>query len=224
VLNLIKGWLGERGAQFGMWIGLDSATYRRVHDVIIPAPGGTTQIDHVLVSVYGIFVVEVKNMGGWIFGAERAPKWTQSFFGQNFSFQNPLHQNYRHTKALSDFLGLPHEFFHSVIFFIGECEFRMAMPPNVMNRGLCSYVKSFGTRILDAYEVNEAVTVLAGQKAKPFVSHARHVSGLKERHEGTRCPKCGESLVIRTAKRGTNAGMQFYGCIAYPKCRYTREV
>lgn len=33
------------------------------------------------------------------------------------------------------------------------------------------------------------------------------------------CPKCGERMVLRTAKRGDNAGGQFYGCPKYPKCR-----
>jgi hypothetical protein len=33
------------------------------------------------------------------------------------------------------------------------------------------------------------------------------------------CPKCGSSMVMRTAQRGSNAGQQFYGCTNYPKCR-----
>ena len=34
-------------------------------------PDGTTQIDHIFVSHYGVFVVETKNTSGWIFGNER---------------------------------------------------------------------------------------------------------------------------------------------------------
>ncbi len=34
------------------------------------------------------------------------------------------------------------------------------------------------------------------------------------------CPRCGGRLVLRTARRGRNAGTQFYGCLSYPKCRY----
>lgn len=34
------------------------------------------------------------------------------------------------------------------------------------------------------------------------------------------CPRCGGTLVLRVAKRGTNAGNSFYGCSNYPKCRY----
>lgn len=34
------------------------------------------------------------------------------------------------------------------------------------------------------------------------------------------CPRCGSKLVLRTAQKGANAGNQFYGCSAFPKCRF----
>ncbi|MDD3184878.1 MAG: topoisomerase DNA-binding C4 zinc finger domain-containing protein [Anaerostipes sp.] len=37
------------------------------------------------------------------------------------------------------------------------------------------------------------------------------------------CPRCGAELVFRMAKRGNNAGNQFYGCSAFPKCRYIEK-
>jgi restriction system protein len=37
------------------------------------------------------------------------------------------------------------------------------------------------------------------------------------------CPKCGSRLVLRTARRGNNAGNKFLGCSAFPSCRYTRD-
>ncbi|HEY6898415.1 MAG TPA: restriction endonuclease [Rhodocyclaceae bacterium] len=36
------------------------------------------------------------------------------------------------------------------------------------------------------------------------------------------CPKCGFTMVQKTAKRGVNAGQQFWGCARYPDCRGTR--
>ncbi len=42
--------------------------------------------------------------------------------------------------------------------------------------------------------------------------------------EGLLCPKCGSKLVLRTAKKGDNAGNQFYGCSAFPKCRYIKNI
>jgi len=35
------------------------------------------------------------------------------------------------------------------------------------------------------------------------------------------CPRCGKKLILRTAKKGVNAGKQFWGCSGFPKCRYT---
>jgi restriction system protein len=36
------------------------------------------------------------------------------------------------------------------------------------------------------------------------------------------CPLCRKPMVIRTARRGTNAGSQFWGCSGYPACKGTR--
>jgi restriction system protein len=36
------------------------------------------------------------------------------------------------------------------------------------------------------------------------------------------CPLCGESMILRTARRGTNVGSQFWGCSTYPPCKATR--
>lgn len=36
------------------------------------------------------------------------------------------------------------------------------------------------------------------------------------------CPQCGASMVLRTAKRGGNAGSVFYGCSKFPLCTGTR--
>jgi four helix bundle suffix protein len=38
------------------------------------------------------------------------------------------------------------------------------------------------------------------------------------------CPRCGGLMALRTAKTGRNAGSQFWGCTAYPKCDGTAEV
>ena len=42
--------------------------------------------------------------------------------------------------------------------------------------------------------------------------------------ENLLCPKCGASLVRRTAKKGSNVGEQFFGCISFPKCRFILKI
>jgi len=38
------------------------------------------------------------------------------------------------------------------------------------------------------------------------------------------CPRCGAKLVMRIAKRGAHAGNHFWGCTAFPKCRYMEQI
>ena len=100
------GRVGEREVRSEIDSRLDNRTYHSFHDVILPSPDGTTQIDHVLISRYGVFVIETKNMKGWIFGDERERVWTQILFRRRHTFFNPLRQNYKHLKAVESALGL----------------------------------------------------------------------------------------------------------------------
>lgn len=225
MFSSIKGWFGEKMTTFGMCLSLDETVYRRIDNVIIPAPSGTTQIDHVLVSVFGIFVIETKNINGWIFGAPDQDRWTQILHGNKYHFQNPLKQNYRHTKCLSEYLHLDTRLLHSVVFFIGECEFKTQMPDNVLTRGLSGFIKEFRERCLTEEKVQRATDTLRTLKESSTISKTDHMDSLRARHESaTQCPRCGANLVQRTAKKGRSAGQAFLGCSKYPQCKYVRGV
>ena len=68
VRKLFKGWIGEKITEQKLSLSLDSGVYNIYHDIIIPSRNGTTQIDHVIISPYGLFVIETKNLKGWIYG------------------------------------------------------------------------------------------------------------------------------------------------------------
>lgn len=224
-MGIFKGWFGEKMASVGMWAFLDSQIYQRVHDLTVPSPNGTTQIDHILVSAYGIFVIETKNYAGWIFGDATQAKWTQVLHGKKYSFQNPLRQNYRHIKCLSDYLKLDESLFHSIVFFIGDSTFKTDMPPNVVNERLAGHIGSYRQILLSPDRVSSVLDRLRALKAEPGLTRSAHLNSLKERHSSTTaCPKCGSSLVNRTARKGPNAGNQFLGCSGYPKCRFTKTL
>ena len=218
----VKGWFGEFQGTLAKKLFLDGSTYIDLNNVTIATPNGTTQIDHVIVSRFGIFVVETKNMEGWIFGSEKSRQWTQSIYGRKFRFQNPLHQNYRHTKALSEFLGIDHDKFFSVVMFWGESTFKTPMPENVMDRGYATYIKSKTQVLFTDAEVQQMVSAIkTGALPKNWTTRTEHVDALKQRFASSDvCPKCGSALVLRTAKSGKHAGNQFYGCSGFPKCRY----
>ncbi|BBP80957.1 hypothetical protein PHLH8_05990 [Pseudomonas sp. Pc102] len=151
-----KGYIGECLVRlFAHW-QLDRQTYQRLHNITLANPDGTTQIDHVFLSRYGIFVLETKNMSGWIFGSEQQAQWTQKLYKHSYKFQNPLRQNYKHLKALEATLGIAPEHLHSVITFVGGSTLKTAMPANVTQGiGFIRYVGAlqrwlFGEAEIDA--------------------------------------------------------------------------
>ncbi|WP_338521475.1 NERD domain-containing protein [Pseudomonas batumici] len=219
-----KGQIGElRVRLFAHW-QLDKQTYRRLHNVTLNTSDGTTQIDHVFLSPYGIFVLETKNMSGWIFGSEQQPQWTQKLYKRTFKFQNPLRQNYKHLKALEATLGADSKHLHSVITFVGGSTFKTQMPANVTQGiGFIRYIKSFQQRVFTETEVDVLMHALQTSRRTPsLATHREHVQNLKRRSDPTaerQCPKCGSTLVIRTVNAGPKAGQQFWGCSMFPKCR-----
>ena len=131
-LPATKGKLGELLVSFTLKAKLNNKYYTIINNVTLPLEdGGTTQIDHIVLSRFGIFVIETKNMKGWIFGNENQAKWTQTIFRKKHSFQNPLRQNYKHTKQITKLLKIPEEKVHSVVIFTPAAELKTVMPDNV---------------------------------------------------------------------------------------------
>lgn len=84
--------------------------------------------------------------------------------------------------------------------------------------------------VLDAEGVNSLYERLRALTDVGEAAKAAHADNIYERYTTEKpvsstsaCPRCGAGLVLRTAKKGPNAGNQFYGCTNYPKCRYTRD-
>ncbi len=221
-----KGKLGESIVNFSVTRNLDKNTYHLLKDVTIPTEDGTTQIDHILISKYGVFVIETKNLKGWIFGSATQKKWTQKIYKHTNTFQNPLQQNYKHIKELSKLLNISENKFHSIIVFIGESSFKTPMPDNVLDRGYTKYIKSQDSVCLSDIEVNNIIGLIDSKKlnqsAKTNRDHVRHLREKSVHKTTNNCPKCGNSLVKRVAKKGVNAGNEFYGCSGFPRCRYTK--
>ena len=129
------------------------------------------QIDHVFLSPYGIFVLETKNMSGWIFGSEKQAQWTQKLYKRTFKFQNPLRQNYKHLKALEATLGVNPEHLHSVITFVGGSTFKTEVPANVTQGiGFIRYIKSFQQPLFSAAEVDAMLQALQTGRRSPHTA------------------------------------------------------
>ena len=173
---------GERAVQEWLRYGLP-AEYRLMNDVYLPLPDGTTtQIDHIVVSQFGVFVIETKNYSGWIFAGADDSQWTQIFYHKKSRFQNPIHQNYKHICALVENLGIDKAYFHNVVIFNGDCEFKTKMPEGVVSsRRAADYIRSFDRPMIKASQVDELADAIAewqgtvGEERK-----ANHVANLKK--------------------------------------------
>ena len=108
-----------------------------LNDVLLPTARGTTQIDHILLSPAGLFVIETKDMSGWILGGPVQKRWTQSFpagrlarragiRSNQFKFYNPLSQNQGHANALIDLGVAKWRWLRPVVVFVGDAELKTA--------------------------------------------------------------------------------------------------
>lgn len=225
----MKGKIGEGIVNLTNSATLDETIYIPVKNVTLSLKdGSTTQIDHLLVSKYGLFVIETKNMKGWIFGGEDQKEWTQQIFKDKYHFQNPLRQNYRHLKALEEILEVPPTALTSVIAFVGECTFKTTMLENVF-RGISytKYIKSFDQERLNPVQIRQILSKLQRKRLEQsFTTDRAHIQNLKERMEQSNtdvmaCSRCGSTMLLRQNKKN---GEEFYGCSNYPKCKHTAPI
>lgn len=226
-----RGWCGERMVAFCLQ-KLDPQRYCVLNNIYLPMPDGTTtQIDHIVVSPYGVFVIETKMYKGWIFGDANSKVWTQGICKKGFrtpvknTFQNPLHQNYAHLCAIENCTGIPKDVMRPVIAFSGEATFKTKRPDGVCCFAeVVEYIESFDTPIIKEKQVGGIAVVLQEWLATLSDAQiARHVDNLEKRHVGVsnfaqvpKCPRCGASMVRRTRKTD---GKSFYGCSNYPTCK-----
>ena len=193
---------------------------------MLPDGSGTTQIDHVVLARSGVFVIETKNMKGWIFGGEGQSRWTQTLRRYKGQFQNPLRQNHRHVKVIQSLLGLNGQQVFNVVVFTDRAEPKTEMPANVLwsVADLERFLKAERPLQFDKEILVEFATLLR-RKSLPADLAARvaHISALKERYAVTasNCPKCGAEMVPRTSKA---SGDRFLGCSKFPRCRGTRQL
>lgn len=183
----LKGKVGEFAVSAHVKLYLDKENYILLNDcTLADEQNQTTQIDHILLSPYGIFVIETKNYKGWIFASERQKMWTQKIYKKTYKFQNPLHQNYKHQKVLEQVLAdiIDPTMIHSVIVFMPDCEFKTQMPENVF-RGASwtDYVKNFKDAVIPAMKLKRIQLRIEKEiLEKSWKTNRQHVQNLKSKH------------------------------------------
>lgn len=185
----IKGKVGEFAVQMHVKLYLNE-NYVLLNDCTLPDDlSGTTQIDHILLSPYGIFVIETKNYKGWIFGGEHQKMWTQKIFKNSYKFQNPIHQNYKHIKVLEQVLEdvVDLNLIHSAIVFMPDCEFKTQMPPNVFKGAAwVDYVKNYSEVVIPPMKLKRIQRRIEKEVLeKSWKTNSLHVNNLRNKREGS---------------------------------------
>ena len=214
-----RGFMGE------FWVRkelskLPRKEYYVLNNIMLESSRGTHQIDHIVVSKYGIFVIEMKNFFGLIKGNEYDKKWIQQFHNKKYYFQNPIHQNYGHLQALIEILGLQKDVFIPIVCISNQANLKVKTTSNVVQLDfLISLIKSYQTVIINS-DLQTIKTKLEMLNIKDYKKRRLHISNIKEnvKNEDMICPKCGGKLIEKNGKYG-----KFVGCSNFPKCRFVKK-
>lgn len=220
----VKGVIGE--AKVAMILSsLPNTEYRVLNDVMLPTDKGSTQIDHVVVSIYGIFVIETKNYSGWITGKTSSEQWTKNMYGKKYFFYNPLRQNYGHIKTLEKVLDFPEEYFISIVAFSRKAKLKIHTYEHVIYyHQLKKTMQSYQKIVIPENEIDGIANKLVhiNEQSKELRGgHKKRVHEIqleRKKEKSDICPRCSGKLIKRRGRYGN-----FWGCNNYPKCKYTKK-
>lgn len=152
--------------------------YHVMDNILLQTRKGSTQIDHVVVSPYGLFIIETKNHKGMIFGDCQGRVWTQVLNGRGrFKFYSPVLQNEGHIRNLSQQIKLNRRFMCGVIVFTNpdvnlsnvNCPFCFDVA------SLYDYICSFGNLILNNKNIAEIIKRIDGVDTNSYMNRAKHI-------------------------------------------------
>lgn len=220
---IVKGKVGEAKIA-SILATLPKNKYIVLNNIMLRNDYGTSQIDHVVVSEYGIFVIETKNYSGWITGTEYSEQWTKNMYGKKYSFRNPLKQNYGHIKSLEAVLKLPETVFISIVVFSRKADLKVKTNQMVIYVSqLKKVILRYRNLIFTQEDIREIAAIIEGRNILEKDIRKKHIKNIRKNIENEKesirkniCPRCGGNLVVRTGKYG-----KFKACSNYPKCHFT---
>lgn len=219
----IKGLIGEKTVSAILYF-LNKSEYKVLNNVVLKTEYSTSQIDHVVISDYGIFVIETKNFKGWILGGENSAYWTQVIYKYKKKFYNPVWQNKGHIKALKSCLKeFPNLKYKSIVVFSTQAEIKVDTLAEVVNSNrLIKTIKKYNQVNLTTNDKELILEKINSCNISASYNRRDHIKAIKKRIftwenkiKDGKCPKCGHELVERKGDFG-----KFFGCKSYPRCNF----
>lgn len=211
---------------------LDCEDYRVYNDLLIRNGNFSTQIDHIVISRYGVFVLETKNVHGKVYGSGNAEFWKQYLpdtgyrrYGNTKEHQlrNPIWQNEGHIKSLRRLVFGNDIPVYGIVVFPNDMDLYVSADHDVLHMWeVVPCIKQHKEVVLTTEQMRyyrRRLLEVISTASSDRVEHLENVHRSKERRDAAvsngRCPLCGGNLVLRHGKYG-----QFYGCSNYPQCKY----
>lgn len=218
-----RGFMGE------FWVKqelkkLPKEKYIVLNDIMVKQNNSTHQIDHLIISKFGIFVIEMKNYYGLITGDDYKDRWIQHLGKTKNYFMNPIFQNYGHVKALEELLALDNKLFIPIVCFSNQAKLKIKTKNSVVQLDyLVSSIKKYQNVILES-NLDDLYNKIVEQNIVDKIERKNHIKSIRtkiknvnEKVDNMICPKCGSNLIMKNGKYGS-----FIGCSNYPKCRFTK--
>ena len=193
----IKGYIGEKQVSKRLR-KLNKRKYKVLNNVLLKTANGSTQIDHVVISIYGVFVIE--------------------------NLRNPIKQNNGHIKAIKDLIPeIRYKKIKSIILFSKRARLNVNAVTDVtyINK-VNKIIKSYKTKEYTIEEVERIFKKLEELNVNSFKERKAHVKNVKrtvknaeKKLKKNRCPRCGGKLKKKKSKYG-----KFKGCKNYPNCTF----
>ena len=220
------GYLGERKVSKILNKVADKCGGKVINDIIIvDEEGKSSQIDHIFLHRSGIYVVETKRYSGRIYGSKNDHDWTQvlAYGHTKHKLYNPIMQNATHIRRLKEILDNEKYIYKSIIVFVRNNIDYIDSESISTARSLKKDISFTMNEVnLTDAEIDKIYFELLEYKDNPLKSKKEHVKEIKKTQKDISnniCPHCHTPLVKKTSKYGK----EFYGCINYPKCKFTKK-
>ncbi len=200
---------------------LDKNKYKVLNDIMISTNNGTSQIDHIVISKYGIFVIETKQYNGYITGDKYDKKWIRHMRrGKKLFYTNPIRQNYGHVMSICELLNIDNNKVFNIVCIPSTAKIEVKDDGETTRIDtILDKVLSYKEEIID--NIDDIYNKLVINNITDKKIRKEHIKKLniKYNSDNNICPRCGNTLVPRKGKYGV-----FYGCSSYPKCKYIRKI
>lgn len=182
----IKGYMGEAVVKIKL-SSLDKEKYSVINNLVLENRGGntySTQIDHLVISTYGIFSIETKNYKGLIYGSEYGKRWIQNIHGTKNDFMNPILQNYAHIKAVKSILRkyYPNMRYFSIVAFSPDAKVKVKANDSVickMSQVSRNIEELSDKEILNPNDLKKIIYLIKENKVN--ISNREHVRNIATR-------------------------------------------